>query len=161
MSEPLKKENIEKYLEASKIYEEEKGNIIDRIDDIIKTIYKYFKTSYHYWYFDGAEEGEVGNFSEYSLEKGNTIDFIIEFSKQGNHEIFQFYKDSFPSDFLYMTEKEIIDYLDKDKKQHDDNKIKEKEKLEKNKLKKEELKKKALNKAKKVLSKDEIEALKC
>ena len=56
----LTKEDLDFYKEAETRYEALKSNIVDRIDEILKFSFKTFGSKLEYWYFDGAEEGEIG-----------------------------------------------------------------------------------------------------
>jgi hypothetical protein len=138
--------------------------ITERIDYILRAVFKTFGGDLHYWYFDGAGEGEVGDLSKWmddneisaiwtEAAKKTTSDMII-IDKFGNEWE---YDSAIPTRWLYDNEFEVE--LHNGKLQYE-----EKEKARKAKQKELTAAKKAedaalIEEAKKKLTKKELAAL--
>jgi len=69
----LPKDILKQYQEFSKI----EGQIVDRVDYILRTIFSAFSKRLDYWYFYGAGEGEIGPIKLDSWMKYEQVDGIV------------------------------------------------------------------------------------
>lgn len=138
--------------------------ITDRIDYILNTIFKTFDNKLSYWYFDGADEGELGDLSK-RMNDGEIDGICTEASKSSNGAMIIIdkfgvkweFSGTIPTRWLYDNEFE--NELINGKIQYE-----EKEKIRKAKKKELAAAKKAedaflIEKAKKKLTKKELAAI--
>lgn len=155
------------YLNEYKQKQEEadwyKGAIVDRIDYILKSIFDFEGGSLNYWYFDGASEGEVGDFS-YAMGDNEIYNIITEgnpFGKGYNYilkdgKVWK-YEGSIPSRWLFEDfEEELVKGKESFDRREEEQKKKKKEASESKKIKNQML----AEQAKAKLSKEELLALK-
>jgi hypothetical protein len=62
------------------------NQIVDRIDYIIRTWFQVFDSKLDYWYFDGAEEGQVGDLKNH-MDSYNISNIWTECKKDCSHEM--------------------------------------------------------------------------
>lgn len=157
----IDKKTLDLWLNDSDPMEEE---VLDRISDVIQKICDVFEVKLNTWFFDDAEEGDIGSVKNNinSTEVGdyviclyeqNNVDFVI-LDKDGKERDLS---DQFPRRWLHEDfEEELIEgkrlFLKKERER------KEKQKLSREIKKANDLK--MLEKAKKKLSKEELAALK-
>lgn len=107
---PLTENHIKEYLDLKKKLNTLDKKIERRVNYIIHIIHKTFLSSMRWgWYFPNAEEGERGtvNLSD------DYINFILNDPRSFRTTNFDF-TNSFPKEFLFMTDKEIIDFISRD-----------------------------------------------
>lgn len=75
----ITKTDLDEYWRLSMLAGGYSGKILDRITYVLRTIFKEFGTELDYWYFCGAEEGEVGNLDAH-LDK-NSVSSFMTFTK--------------------------------------------------------------------------------
>lgn len=160
MSKIITKEFVNETLLLNNQLESKKEIIFNRIEYILKFIFKAFGGELDYWYFDGAEEGEVGDlFKNYNP---NTIYVIAEGSYNYSVIIDKFnnewdFDGEIPTRWLFEDfEDEVLDGLKEYKKRQEEKKQKAQTKKAKEKANLEKL----VLEAKKKLSKEELLALK-
>lgn len=157
----IDKKALDLWLNDSDPMEEE---VLDRISHVIQKICDVFEVKLNTWFFDDAEEGDIGSVKNNinSTEVGdyviclyeqNNVDFVI-LDKDGKERDLS---DQFPRRWLHEDfEEELIEgkklFLKKERER------KEKQKLSREIKKANDLK--TLEKAKKKLSKEELAALK-
>lgn len=165
MNEPLTPLLVKQWEIAEQQAGALKEQIVDRIDYIIKTIFKAFDKKFDYWYFYGAGEGEVGPL----IINSNSFSVITELAKNrnGNYDFNEMVillkdgsewelNDSIPSRWLFEDfEKELVDGKKKFEEKEAERKVKQKELSA---AKKQE-DKALIEAAKKKLSKKELAAL--
>jgi hypothetical protein len=76
MSKPILPDAIIQAKEAQQHANKLSGEIVERIDYIVKTIWKAFHTRLATWYFDGAEEGGMGDL--WGAYNEHDIHFVAE-----------------------------------------------------------------------------------
>jgi hypothetical protein len=74
----MEKGDIKSYLKAVASVEVLEKPMIDRIDYIIKTIFKAYGKKFECWYFYDANEGEVGSLSKYLNVQNGWIEYVSE-----------------------------------------------------------------------------------
>lgn len=119
----LSKEKLEVYHSAESIYQREKKVILDEIDRVFAVIGKFFGGKVEYWWFAGADEGEVGEIDMY--DDGSISFYEVHGKFKGNMED---YLNPLPGEFLFMTDEEIKASLQKDKDEEEAKQAKAKEK---------------------------------
>jgi len=147
MDKPLTAEDLKAYEEARKTLGKAEGKIIDRIDYIIKTIFKAFKKRLSCWYFYGAAEGEVGEIAMDDFDVRPTMEpyhdmlIMLEYKegkkmKKGEWGL----QDGFPTRWLTEDfEEELQQGIAEYKAHKEEEKAKEKEKQEVKEKEKQEL----------------------
>lgn len=140
--------------------------IEDRIDYIIKTVWKTFGFTLVTWYIDDANEGEVGDIDDLIYESSIELDGIAYDCRDRNHRKVPF--DIMINDRRYDLRQELpYEWLFKDfeleliegKKFLSEREEAVAKNREAKKLEKEKAKKTALESAKSKLSKEELQAL--
>ena len=97
----IKKNDLEEYWRLSRLAGSYASKIEDRIDYVLRRIYQEFGGELDYWYFDGAEEGEVGNLDR-NLHKDRVSGFVINLkSKPLSYEMFSKLDDGTYAEFGY------------------------------------------------------------
>ena len=74
MSSPLSKREYQNWINYKNLAEESEEKITDRIDDILVRLFELNDFHVDYWYFDGANEGEVGSVK---IRHGKICDLIV------------------------------------------------------------------------------------
>lgn len=150
--------DIKNYLTAQAAFNTETQKFDNRVEHVLKVIAKVFSAKLEYWYFHNAEEGERGTCRDYvltSTDKWTEVDYILESKPKILSTGAWDYADGFPRMFLFMTDKEIEDFIKKEIKDEEKKAADKKAKTAQSKKKKEAAKEAALAK----LSKDDREAL--
>jgi len=138
--------------------------VIDRISYVVQKICDVFEAELNTWFFDDAEEGEVGSVKNH-INSTEVYDYVIDIDNQNNIHFIILDKDGkkldisdqFPRRWLHEDfEKELIEGKSSFLKTEQERK--EKQKLSREIKKANDLK--MLEKAKKKLSKEELAALK-
>jgi hypothetical protein len=99
----LTQENLNNYLEAKKNYQQNKDLLVNEVDRVIKVLAKFWGGKYHYWWFCGAAEGEVGELKVFNW----TDDYInVEFDNMNTlkWELL----DGISVKYLFMSDEDII-----------------------------------------------------
>lgn len=140
----LTNDDIQCYLDASKVFNDKKQKIVDRIDEVLHLVAATFGAEINYWYFENAEEGEVGYFHDCDLDMEHGC-FYLNIKYVGHYVSMQTEKTDYaylPTYLLLMTNEEIRNQI---KEEQAEEKAK-KEKQKKRKQKQVAAKKKALAK---------------
>lgn len=150
----------EAHAKASKFEDQ----IIDRIDYILNTWFEVFGSKLDYWYFDGADEGEVGNLSRY-FDNNSISGFYVEVNKCPNEMIIidkdgheWGWESEIPTRWLFEdgVKEEIVNGKAEYERRERERKEKKKQSAANRKAKDEQLAAEAMKK----LSKEELAALK-
>jgi len=110
---PLTKKDIKLYKDRWDALGKSEKIVVDRIDKIIHLIGKVFKRKWgtsDYWYFDGAQEGQLGDIPSAVHEPSDDefadgIEFISTYCDMDT-DVWD-YSYSFPRKFLFMDDKKI------------------------------------------------------
>lgn len=145
----ITKQDVEKYAESLKLVEETKEIITKRVKYVLNFVYTYFGANYNSWRFNNEDDSIYGrpNINQI-LNDDSIFSICIEdgYHTTYNHNLFKSYNYGFPVKFLYMTDEEILKYLNNQKFEYDETYGKKEKEKELEKLKKEKLKIQALEK---------------
>ena len=127
--------------------------ITDRIQNILQLICMHFKAKYDTFWFHDAQEGELGSLSQ-ALET-DQITYHLEATNKSklDHKSLWDYAESIPLEFLFMTNDEIIEYLNNEsiilKEKEKEKKIKAEQRKKSKIVKEQEARKKLYEELKK------------
>jgi hypothetical protein len=142
------KNDVVNYVKAKEQFDAASQKILDRIDEVLTSMqvaFEFKPSEGHCWWFPDAEEGEVGTIPLDAIIGGDEIHIEHETNDDMSIDGLD-YSSNFPSDFLYLTEEEIVAFIHKEKQKAAQKKLKNASKYQQGKAKRETLRKAALAK---------------
>lgn len=108
----LTQNDIKEWKTTRTAFHKAEAKIINRIDHIVKVVYKAFgvkDSNSDYFYFYGAEEGEMGT-PKISDDPEQEIGYVMECNGIMENDNWC-YTDGIPVKFLFMTDHEITEHI--------------------------------------------------
>lgn len=99
--------DLDRYKELSEFIGKYEERLLNRVTEIIHFLCDFYQCSYDTWYFANAGEGECGSPIIYELNPNQDISYVLE--AKNIHKMP--FSDSFPYEFLFMSNREIEEYI--------------------------------------------------
>jgi hypothetical protein len=149
-SGPIERSLLANWELAKRIAGSYEDRVHSRVDEVLSVIHQAFneETDNHNWYFENAEEGQIGTI-DIPLDDKEAICYVYLGPCQGTSRLktkYWDYKYSIPKKFLFMKNEEITSHIHKEIKQTKEKSALQKKRRQERLAEKQSAKEKALSK---------------